>query len=345
MKFLSIFVSIAVMAVAAAGAASDSASGAGSTFVAPLLTQWAAAAKRAIGVDIDYRPAGSGVGIQRITNGVVTFAATDMPLAPADIQANRLIQFPLVGGAVIPVFNLPGIAAGTLTLDGPTIAKIFLGAITRWNDPAIVNLNPHLALPPAPITVVHRTDASGTTFIWSDYLSKVSPEWRVRMGEDLVIDWPAGIGAKGNAGVADDVARIAGALGYVEYAYVERSGLSYARVINRAGKSIPPSPASLQAAAAGIDWSNAPDFRVIMTDALGDASWPIAGATFILMKSVPLDPRASAAALQFFDWAYKHGSRTAIELGYVPMPKSVVAVIERLWAEKTKIGGPATFRP
>lgn len=343
MKFLSIVVSLDVMAGAmAAAAVGNSATGAGSTFVAPLLAAWAAAAKQASGITVDYRPAGSGGGIQRIANGAVTFAATDMPLAPADVQANRLVQFPLAGGGVVPVFNLPGLAAGALTLDGRTIAEISLGKVTRWNAPAIAKLNPRLTLPDTSITVVHRADASGTTFIWSNYLSKVSPAWREKMGEDLMIDWPAGIGAKGNDGVADDVARISGALGYVEYTYVKQTGPSYARMINRAGKSIAPSPASFQAAATGTDWRAAPDFRVVMTDAPGDASWPIAGATYILMKSVPLDRGASAAALHFFDWAYKHGGKTAADLGYVPMPESVVAMIERLWAEKIEIGGPAS---
>jgi phosphate transport system substrate-binding protein len=320
--------------------------GAGSTFVYPLLGQWVAAAKQAIGVTVDYRPAGSGGGIQRIINGAVTFSATDMPLTPGDIAANHLVQFPLVGGAVVPVFNLPSIEAGALTLDGPTIAKIFLGEIRRWDDPAIVNLNPHLTLPSTPITVVHRADASGTTFIWTDYLSKVSPKWQKKAGEDLVIDWPAGIGAKGNDGVSADVAGTVGALGYVEYAYVMQRDLSYARMINRAGMAVTPTPASFQAAAAGIDWRSAPDFRAVMTDAPGAASWPIAGATFILMEAAPLDSAGSTAALRFFDWVYRHGSNTATDLGYVPMPESVVAVIEKSWAENMKTaGGASAFRP
>lgn len=342
MKFLYVMVSIGVTAGAIVfAAASNPITGAGSTFVSPLLVQWAAAAKQAIGVNVDYRPAGSGAGIRRIINGAVTFAATDMPLAPGDIAANHLVQFPLVGGAVVPVFNLPAIATGALTLDGPTIAQIFRGEIRRWNDPAIMRLNPHLTLPDTPITVVHRADASGTTFIWTDYLSKVSPQWQEKIGEDLVIDWPAGIAAKGNDGVATDVAQIVGALGYVEYAYAVQRELSFARMINRAGKPVAPGPAGFRAAAAGIDWKSAPDFRVIMTDAPGAASWPVAGATFVLMKAVPPDPGDSAAALKFFDWAYKRGSNAATGLGYVAMPENVVALIERLWAEKIKTGAGA----
>jgi phosphate transport system substrate-binding protein len=342
MKLLRIIVTLGMMVRAICPAvAADVVSGAGSTFVYPLQAQWAAAAKQAIGITVDYRPTGSGVGIRRIINGAVTFAATDMPLGPQDVATNHLVQFPLVGGAVVPVFNLPGIEAGALTLDGPTIAKIFLGAVTRWNDPAILSLNPHLTLPNTPITVVHRADASGTTFIWTDYLSKVSPAWQERVGEDLVIDWPVGVGAKGNNGVSADVAQTAGAIGYVEYAYAKHNDLSPAGMINRAGKSVSPSPAAFQAAAAGTDWKNAPDFRVVMTDAPGDASWPIAGATFILMRSVPLDPASSAAALKFFDWTYDHGSKAATDLDYVPMPQSAVALIERGWAEKIKAGAGA----
>lgn len=346
MKFPSIVVSVSLAVAAVASATTgDPITGAGSTFVAPLLVHWAAAAKQSTGVAVDYEPTGSGVGIQRITNEAVTFATTDMPLAPADIQANRLVQFPLVGGAVVPVFNLPGIAAGALTLDGPTIAKIFLGEIGQWNDPAIVSLNPRLRLPNTPITVIHRSDASGTTFVWSDYLSKVSPTWQSKIGEDLVVNWPAGRRAKGNDGVSIDVARTVGAIGYVEYAYAVHRNLSFARMINRAGKSVVPTPAAFQAAAAGTDWEKAADFGLIMTDAPGDASWPIVGATFVLMKAVPLDRASSVSALRFFDWVYKHGSRMAIDLGYVPMPAEVVAAIERLWTEKIKSGDTPILRP
>jgi phosphate transport system substrate-binding protein len=347
MKFLGIVLSIGLTAGAAFPvAAANVITGAGSTFVYPLLVQWAAAAKQAIGVSVEYRPAGSGGGIQRIVNKAVTFAATDMPFAPGDIAANHLVQFPLVGGGVVPVFNLPGIAPGALTFDGSTIAKIFLGAIRRWNDPAIVRLNPNDILPERSITIVHRTDASGTTFIWADYLSKISPSWQEKVGEDLVVDWPVGIGAKGNDGVSADVARTVGALGYVEHAYVMQRGLSYARMINRAGKAVTPTPASFQAAAAGIDWSSGRDFRAVITDAPGAASWPIAGATFILMEAAPRDPAGSTAALRFFDWVYRHGSNIATDLSYVPMPRSVVAVIERSWGENMKTAsGTPLFRP
>jgi phosphate transport system substrate-binding protein len=347
MKLVSIIVSIVVTAgTIFPAAAADMTSGAGSTFVYPLLTQWAVAAKQAVGVTVDYRPAGSGVGIQRIINGAVTFAATDMPLAPSDIAANHLVQFPLVAGAVVPVFNLPGIESGALILDGPTIAKIFLGEIKRWDDPAIAALNPRLRLPDTAIAVVHRTDASGTTFIWTDYLSKINPQWQKKIGEDLVVDWPSGVGAKGNDGVLMDVAQTVGAIGYVEYAYANHSDLSVASMINLAGKSVAPTPAAFQAAAAGIDWSSAPGFGVVMTNAPGEGSWPVAGATFVLMKAVPFDSAGSAAALKFFDWAYKGGGSIATDLGYVPMPQNAVALIERLWTQKIKTGsGAPVLRP
>jgi len=340
MKFLSIILSVSVTAGAVVSvAAADLITGAGSTFVSPLLVRWAVAAKQTISVTVDYRSVGSGIGIQRIINGAVTFGATDMPLAPGDIAANRLVQFPLVGGAVVPVFNLPGIDTGALTLDGPTVAKIFLGEIRRWNDPAIVSLNPRVTLPNTRIVAVHRADASGTTFIWTNYLSKASREWQSKVGEGLVIGWPAGVGAKGNDGVSMDVSETVGAIGYVEYAYAKRGNLNLARVINPAGRPVTPTPASFRAAAAGTEWKHARDFGVPMTDASGDASWPILGATFILMRSAPLDPAGSAAALKFFDWAYKSGGDVATALGYVPMPEDVVASIERAWAEKIKSGG------
>lgn len=347
MKLLRVIATIGLTAgVVFPAAAADVITGAGSTFVYPLLAQWSTAARQAIGVAVDYRPTGSGSGIHRIVNKTVTFAATDMPLTQGDIQTSHLVQFPLVNGAVVPVFNLPGIAPGALVLNGPTIAKIFLGAIERWDDPAIASLNSHLALPHTAITVVHRSDASGTTFIWTDYLSKVSLDWQEKVGEDLIVDWPAGIGAKGNVGVSTDVARTVGALGYVEYAYAEHSNLSYVRMVNRAGSAVAPTPASFRAAAAGTDWGSVPDFRVVMTNAPGEASWPIAGSTFILMDAVPLDVASASRALRFFDWGYRQGSSVAASLGYVPMPGSAVALIEKLWDRKINTaGGAPVFKP
>lgn len=311
-------------------------SGAGSSFVYPLLSAWAKAYQQAGGTSLDYRPIGSGEGIRRIANGAVAFGASDMPLLPADIEASQLVQFPLVSGAVVPILNLPGIGPGEITLNGPTLAGIFLGQVTKWNDPAIAKLNPAVALPDTPITVVHRADSSGTTFIWTDYLGKVSREWADKVGEDIVVDWPTGIGAKGSEGTADTVGRINGALGYIEYAYASRKKLSYAGMINRAGKTVAPTVGSFAAAAAGTDWTAAPDFRVMMTDAEGDKSWPVAGSTFILMQSVPADASRARATLQFFRWAYTNGKGIASDLGYVPMPDSVVALVKDAWARRIK---------
>lgn len=327
-------------------AAADEITGAGSTFVYPLLEQWSAAAKGVTRLNLNYRAAGSGSGIQRIVNRTVTFGATDLPLASGDIEANHLVQFPLVSGAVVPVFNVPGIKPGALTLDGSTIAKIFLGEITRWNDPAITNLNPNVTLPNFAITVVHRSDASGTTFIWTNYLSKVSPKWAQQVGEDKIVNWPVGVGAKGNEGISSRVARTIGAFGYVGYAYAMQENLSYAKIVNRAGKTVSATPTAFQAAAAGTDWTNAPDFHVVMTDATGDDAWPIAGSTFILMESVPHVPSNSEAALKFFDWGYHQGRALAAGLGYVPMPEGVVTLIENLWVKKiTTRSGEPVFKP
>jgi phosphate transport system substrate-binding protein len=338
---------IAVFCCIAAYASPASAAeirGAGSTFVYPLLSAWAKAYEQAGGASLDYRPIGSGGGIQRITNGTVAFGASDMPLLPADIEANRLVQFPLVSGAVVPILNLPGVGPGEITLNGSTLAEIFLGRVTRWNDPAIAKLNPAVTLPDTAITVVHRTDSSGTTFIWTDYLSKISREWANRVGENIVVDWPTGVGAKGNEGTADVVGRIAGALSYVEYAYAKQRKLSYAAMINRAGKPVQPTIGAFEAAAAATDWIAAPDFRVTMTDAAGDQSWPIAGSTFVLMQSAPADAVRSLAALQFFRWAYTNGKGIAAGLGYVPMPDPVVALIEDAWAQRIKgIDGKPVF--
>ena len=266
----------------------------------------------------------------------VTFGATDMPLKSEDVAKNSFVQFPVINGAVVPLLNLPGIKPGELTLDGPTIAKIFLGEITKWNDPAIAKLNPGIKLPDTAIAVVHRSDGSGTTFIWTNYLSKVSPEWKDKVGENTAVEWPVGIGAKGSEGVANNTANTVGALGYVEYAYAKQNNLTYAKMLNHAGKVVAPTAESFLAAAASADWANAQDFRVIITDAPGEKSWPVAGSTFILMQTVPTDIASSSEALKFFDWGYKNGKQMAADLDYVPMPDNVVALIEKTWKDKIK---------
>jgi phosphate transport system substrate-binding protein len=335
-KHLRMLAAAGLLAATVMPAAADDLTGAGSTFVYPVLAKWADAYKKATNVGLNYQSIGSGGGIKQITAKTVTFGASDMPLTPEDVAKNNFVQFPVINGSVVPLLNLPGIKSGEVTLDGPTIAKIFLGEITKWNDPAITKLNPGVKLPDMAIAVVHRSDGSGTTFIWTNFLSKVSPEWKSKVGENTAVEWPVGIGAKGSEGVSQNAAQTVGSLGYVEYAYAKQNNLTYAKMINHAGKTVAPTMEAFQAAAAGADWTSAPDFHVIMTDAAGDKSWPIAGSTFILMQAVPTDTANSAAALKFFDWGYKNGKQMAEDLDYVPMPDSVVALIEKTWKDKIK---------
>ena len=325
-----------LLAATAAPASAAEITGAGSTFVYPVLASWADAYKKQTGIGLNYQSIGSGGGIKQITNKTVTFGASDMPLMPADVEKNNFVQFPVINGANVPLLNLPGIKPGELTFDGPTLAKMFLGDITKWNDPAIAKLNPGVKLPDMAIAIVHRSDGSGTTFIWTDYLSKVSDDWKSKVGEGTAVDWPVGFGGKGNEGVSATVAQTVGALGYVEYAYAMQNNLTYAKMINHAGKVVAPTAAAFQAAAAGADWANAKDFRVVITDAPGDTSWPVAGSTFILMQANPVSEADSDAALKFFDWGYKNGKKLASDLLYVPMPDNVVALIEKTWKEKIK---------
>ena len=337
MKLFRTLTAVGLLAAASAPAASAAdITGAGSTFVYPVLAKWADAYKKQTGIGLNYQSIGSGGGIQQITKKTVTFGASDMPLMPADVQKNNFVQFPVINGAVVPLLNLPGMKPGDLVFDGPTLAKVFLGQITKWNDPAIAKLNPDVKLPNMAIAIVHRSDGSGTTFIWTDYLSKVSPDWKSKVGENTAVEWPVGIGGKGSEGVSATVAQTVGALGYVEYAYAMQNKLNYAKMINSAGKVVAPAAAAFEAAAGGADWANSKAFRVVITDAPGDTSWPVAGSTFILMQSSPVNPADSNAALKFFDWGYKNGKMMATDLLYVPMPDSVVVLIEKTWKEKIK---------
>ena len=329
MKHLTTIAVAGMLAATVLPAAAGDITGAGSTFVYPVLAKWADVYRKDTGVGLNYQSIGSGGGIKQITAKTVTFGASDMPLTPEDVAKNNFVQFPVINGSVVPLLNLPGIKPGEVTLDGPTIAQIFLGNITKWDDPGV-------KLPDTAVAVVHRSDGSGTTFIWTNYLSKVSPEWKSKVGENTAVEWPVGIGAKGSEGVSQNAAQTVGALGYVEYAYAKQNNLTYAKMINHAGKTVAPTMEAFQAAAAGADWTSAPDFHVIMTDAAGDKSWPVAGSTFILMQQVPTDPADSAAALKFFDWGYKNGKQMASDLDYVPMPDSVVALIEKTWKDKIK---------
>jgi phosphate transport system substrate-binding protein len=320
-------VSTAVLTISAASA---DITGAGSTFVFPVMSKWAAGYKTAKGVSINYQSIGSGGGIKQIEANTVTFGASDMPLHAADLKTNDLIQFPIVVGGDVPVVNIPGIKPGELLLDGPTLAKIFLGEIKKWNDPQIKNLNPHAALPNLNILVVHRSDGSGTTFIWASYLSKVSPEWAKKVGADTAVEWPTGIGAKGNEGVSGNVQQVSGSIGYVEYAYARQAHLAYTRAVNAADKVVEPSQESFQAAAANADWAHAPGFDLVITNAPGIASWPISGSTFILIHKKPQVPADAATALKFFDWAYTRED-DARSLDYVPMPPIAVQAVKASW--------------
>jgi phosphate transport system substrate-binding protein len=307
--------------------------GAGATFPAPLYARWAQAYQRATGLDIRYDAIGSGAGIERIEGRRVDFAATDAPLTEERLRASGLMQFPATIGGVVPVVNIAGVAPGQLKLSGPVLGDIYLGRIVKWNDPAITALNPGLGLPAQNITVVHRSDASGTTFLLSDWLSKLSEPWRTRMGSASVLSWPAGIGvgAVGNEGVASFVQRTRVSIGYVEYAYAKSHRLSPVSLINREGRFVQPDSASFAAAAASVDWRSAPGFRQVLTDRPGAASWPIAGASFILLRTDPDDAQRSRRAMQFFEWALTRGQAEAEALGYVPLPAELVGDIVEAW--------------
>jgi phosphate transport system substrate-binding protein len=326
---------LAAAAVAAAALASHAfaaeVTGAGATFPYPVYAKWADAYRKATGTAVNYQSIGSGGGIKQITAKTVDFGASDMPLKPEDLEKNGLMQFPTVIGGAIPAVNLKGVKPGELKLSGAALADIYLGKVKKWNDPALAKLNPGLALPDTDITVVHRSDGSGTTFIWSNYLSKVSGEWKSKVGEGTSVNWPAGVGGKGNEGVASYVLRINGSIGYVEYAYVLQNHMAYAMVQNRDGHFVAPSVKAFMAAAAGADWKAAPGMYLILTDAPGADAWPIAGATFILMRRTQEKPATAKEVLRFFAWAYAKGDAMAESLDYVPMPDSVVKLIEASW--------------
>ena len=337
MKHMKTFVAVGILAGATLlPAFAADISGAGATFPFPIYAKWADAYKKETGTGLNYQSIGSGGGIKQISAKTVTFGASDMPLPAAQLDKDGLTQFPTVMGGVIPSVNLDGVNAGDITLDGDTLAKIFLGEIKTWDDPAIKKHSPNAKLSSTPIVVVHRSDGSGTTFLFTDYLSKVSPAWKGKVGSNTSVEWPVGIGAKGNEGVANNIAQTKGAIGYVEYAYVKQNKLTYTKMINKDGKTVDPTAESFKAAAAGANWEGTPGFGVILTDQPGAGTWPIAGATFILIHKQPQDPAAAAQALKFFAWAYDKGGKMAEELDYVPMPPSVVASIKNAWAGQIK---------
>jgi phosphate transport system substrate-binding protein len=333
---ISRFIRVAAFAICGAIASVAQAadiSGAGATFPYPIYAKWADMYKKETGLGLNYQSIGSGGGIKQIKNKTVTFGASDMPLEPKDVTASGLVQFPTVVGGDAPVVNLDGVGPGGLVLDGPTLADIFLGKITKWDDPAIKKLNPNVKLPSNAIVVVHRSDGSGTTFIFTDYLSKVSPDWKSNVGASTSVEWPVGIGAKGNEGVSNNVAQTKGAIGYVEYAYALQNKMVHTKLVNHDGASLEPGIKVFQAAAANADWKSAPGFYLILTDQPGKETWPITGATFILMHKKQEHPDRAKEVLTFFDWAYKNGAQLAESLDYVPMPPNAVATFEDSWKQ------------
>ena len=327
-RFAKVALAASAFAVASFAQAQD-VTGAGASFPAPLYSKWAADYNKATGVKINYQSVGSGAGIRQIEAKTVDFGASDAPLTDDELARKGLMQFPTVIGGVVPVVNIKGIAPGQMKLSGAVLGDIYLGKITKWSDPAIKALNPTLALPDAAIAPVRRADGSGTSFIFTNYLSKVNPEWKAKVGEGTAVNWPVGAGGKGNEGVSAFVSRLPNSIGYVEYAYVKQNKMTYAVLQNQAGAFVAPDDTAFKAAAAGADWSKS--FYQILTNQPGKDAWPITGATFILMQKTQDKPAQATAALKFFSWAYKGGDQTADTMDYVPMPPAVKTAIEKAW--------------
>jgi phosphate transport system substrate-binding protein len=333
----------ATLMTAAGVAAAQDVTGAGASFPAPLYAKWAADYNKATGVKINYQSVGSGAGIRQIDAKTVDFGASDMPLKDDELAKKGQLQFPTVIGGVVPVVNIQGVTPGQLKLNGQVLGDIYLGKIAKWNDPAIKAINPSLNLPDAAIAPVRRADGSGTTFLFTNYLSKVNTEWKAKVGEGTAVNWPTGAGGKGNEGVAAFVGRLPNSIGYVEYAYVKQNKMTYAQMQNKAGNFVSPDDTAFKAAAAGAEWAKS--FYQILTEQPGKDSWPITGATFILMHKVQDKPAQAAATLKFFSWAYKNGDKTADEMDYVPMPASVKTAIEKSWSEiKDASGHSVAFK-
>jgi phosphate transport system substrate-binding protein len=335
MNFIKAIVAAGLVAASTSAFAADI-TGAGSTFIFPVLSKWADAYKKEAGSSVNYQSIGSGAGIKQIQANTVTFGATDAPLKAEQLEKDGFAQWPMIMGAIVPVVNIDGVKAGDMVLDGDTLAKIYLGTITKWDDAAIKKLNPKLELPSAAISVVHRADGSGTTFNFTDYLSKVSADWKSKVGSGTAVEWPVGVGAKGNEGVSGNVGQAKNTIGYVEYAYAKQNKLTYTALVNKAGKTVQPATEAFQAAASNADWANAPGYYLILTDQPGDKSWPIVASTFILMHKDATDKAASGEAIKFFKFAFSKGDKMAEELDYIPMPDAVVKLIEKTWAADIK---------
>jgi phosphate transport system substrate-binding protein len=335
MNFMKTIVAAGLVAASTSAFAADI-TGAGSTFIFPVLSKWADAYKKETGSGVNYQSIGSGAGIKQIQAKTVTFGATDAPLKADQLEKDGFVQWPMIMGAIVPVVNIEGIKAGDMVLDGETLGSIFLGKITKWDDPAIKKLNPKLTLPSAAIAVVHRADGSGTTYNFTDYLSKVNADWKSKVGSGTAVEWPVGVGAKGNEGVSGNVGQTKNAIGYVEYAYAKQNKLTFTALVNKAGKTVQPTNEGFQAAASNADWANAPGYFLILTDQPGEKSWPIVASTFILMHKDSTDKAASQEAIKFFKYAFAKGGKMAEELDYIPMPDSVMKLIEKTWSADIK---------
>jgi phosphate transport system substrate-binding protein len=335
MNFMKTVVAAGLVAASTSAFAADI-TGAGSTFIYPVLSQWADGFKKESGSAVNYQSIGSGAGIKQIQAKTVTFGATDKPLKVEELEKDGLAQWPMVMGAIVPVVNIEGVKAGDLALDGEALADIYSGKITKWDDPAIKKLNPKLTLPSTTIAVVHRSDGSGTTFNFTDYLSKVSADWKSKIGSGTTVEWPVGVGAKGNEGVSGNIGQTKDSIGYVEYAYAKQNKLTFTKLVNKAGKTVEPTMEAFQAAASNADWAHAPGYYLILTDQPGEKSWPIVASTFILMHKEPADKANSAEAIKFFKFAFDKGDKMAVDLDYIPMPAAVIQLIEKTWSADIK---------
>jgi phosphate transport system substrate-binding protein len=335
MNFMKAIVAAGLVAASTSAFGADI-TGAGSTFIYPVLSQWADGFKKESGSAVNYQSIGSGAGIKQIEAKTVTFGATDKPLSVDQLEKDGLAQWPMIMGAIVPVVNIEGVKPGDLALDGEALADIYSGKITKWDDPAIKKLNPKLALPSTAIAVVHRSDGSGTTFNFTDYLSKVSADWKSKIGSGTTVEWPAGVGAKGNEGVSGNIGQTKDSIGYVEYAYAKQNKLTFTKLVNKAGKIVEPTMEAFQAAASNADWAHARGYYLILTDQPGEKSWPIVASTFILMHKEPADKANSAEAIKFFKFAFDKGGKMAADLDYIPMPAEVIKLIEQTWSADIK---------
>ena len=333
MKFTTIIAASFALAASLTSAKAADISGAGASFPTPIYAKWADAYKKQTGIGLNYQSIGSGGGIKQIQAKTVTFGATDAPLSGADLEKWGLVQFPMVMGGIVPVVNVDGINPAQMVLDGETLANIYLGKITKWDDAALKALNPSLKLPSSAIIVIRRSDGSGTTYNFAHYLAKVSEDWKKNVGVSTALEWPVGIGAKGNEGVANNVMQANGSIGYVEFAYAKQNGLAYTKMVNASGKTVAPSIAAFQAGAVSADWNSEPGFAVILSNPAGATAWPMTASTWILMYREAQDAEASAIAVKFFKWAYASGDKMAMDLDYVPMPDSVVNSVSKVLAE------------